>query len=258
MFRQFLTISMGFVVATLMMSSFMASAMNERPLNVKSITRKDIPRGIKVIGKLKDARSWEDKNGTNLLTVSVKGPLYEKGQEYEEGVDPEFYAILYANQYLLTKDGYKLLWSFGDSVRRCDFEMWLGIMPNSIKITDLDSNGVSETLFITNSSCRSDVTPSDMKLVLVENGNIMKLQGYMAFLEDLSEFPPIDLNKFEPNLQKIDTKNMTKYDKENQIYGRYNNEDDFKNKPKLFFEYAKKEWLNHIKLDSFERSIYDK
>ena len=167
---------------------------------VTDLTLKDIPESIIVKGKLLSAKKWNDKNGENLLIVSRKGPIKET--EYEvEFSGKERYAELFGEQYIKKGDNYTLLWDIYDSERHCTIDLWIGLLPNSMKITDLDNDGITETTIIYKLTCRGDVSPSRMKLLIHENDITMGLRGLMI--------PKTGIDKidsgFEPDLSKIDT-----------------------------------------------------
>jgi hypothetical protein len=210
------------------------------------LTQSDIPESIEIKGDLLIAKKWIDKNGENILVVSRKGPLEETEYEVEFSGD-ERYAELFGVQYLKEGDNYRILWDIYDFERHCPFDLWLGLLPNSTRITDLDSNGITETTLIYKQTCRSDVSPSNMKLIMHENDTKMGLRGLMILEMDKGR---IDEN-FEPDLSKVDTSGLRDMDLYIELYGRYNNENDFKDKPKEFLEYAKSLWLDFVDKDEF-------
>jgi hypothetical protein len=213
---------------------------------VTDLTLKDIPESIIVKGEFLIAKKWNDKNGENLLIVYRKGPIKETENEvelYRKGR----YAEFFGEQYIKKGDNYKLLWDIYDSERHCTVDLWIGLLPNSIKITDLDNDGITETTMIYKLTCRGDVSPSRMKLLIHENDITMGLRGSMIPKNGITR---ID-SGFEPNLSKIDTTGLSKFDMYKELYGRYENENDFKDKPQEFIKYAKKMWIEFVDKDEF-------
>ncbi|MCH7826708.1 MAG: VCBS repeat-containing protein [Bacteroidetes bacterium] len=206
---------------------------------VEDINLEDIPQKIKVKGKLIIAKKWKDINGENLLIVSSRGPLPEPVQSsYAYALGEEFYVDLFAEQYILKDNKYKLLWDIHDFVRYCWGTLYIKLLPNSTLITDLDKDNITETTIIYKNTCRSDLSPSYMKILMHENNVKMGLRGFMRFSTK-------DENKditYEMNLSKIDITGLNNYDKSWVPYGRYENENDFRNKPIDFLKFARKKW----------------
>jgi len=213
---------------------------------VTDLILKDIPVNILIKGELLLAKKWNDKNGENLLIVSRKGPIKETENEVELS-GKERYVELFGEQYIKKGNDFKLLWDIYDSERHCTVDLWIGLLPNSIKITDLDNDGITETTMIYKLSCRGDVSPSRMKLLIHENDITMGLRGLMI--------PKTGIDKidsgFEPDLSKIDTTGISESDMYKELYGRYENENDFKDNPKEFLNYAKKMWMEFVDQDDF-------
>jgi len=210
------------------------------------LTQNEIPKSIEIKGDLIIAKKWTDKNGENILVVSRKGPLEET--EYEvEFLGDEKYAELYGVQYVKDGDSYRILWDIYDFERHCPFDLWIGLLPNSTRITDLDNDSITETTLIYKLTCRSDVSPSNMKLLMHENNIKMGLRGLMILEMDKGRIN----ENFEPDLSKIDTTGLSDMDLYIELYGRYNNENDFKDKPKEFLEFAKSLWLEFVDKDEF-------
>ncbi len=221
------------------------------PKNLNDLTKKNLPREVKAKGKFIAGKSWADKQGENIFVIYLRGPGKEKEQTGEDGSGTEYYAELFACRYINPGTGYELLWTYKDSVRHCPFDMWLGLIPNSIKITDLDGNGAAEVLFITRSACRSDISPSFMRVIMAEGSTLMKLEGLMAQSEIDANFPKIDIKHFEPDQSKIDTTRLSSDEKFFLPYGRYTGAEEFKGKPRVFLDYARRKWLEYVKADAY-------
>ncbi|MEM8582703.1 MAG: hypothetical protein AAGF87_00470 [Bacteroidota bacterium] len=195
-----------------------------------------VPQGIEVKGDLLFAKAWKDKNGENVLIVSKLGPLDEAEEDVIDEGDQ--YAELYGEQYIKTEDGYELLWDIYDFERNCPFDLSLDIFPNSTTITDLDEDGVTETTLAYKLGCRSDVSPIEMKVLLLENDVKHGLRGTMS-LTDLEE-------GFEYDYSQIDTTGMSDMDKVYAKIGTYSNEDDFAGQPEVFLEHARELWIRLV------------
>lgn len=84
-------------------------------------------------------------------------------------------------------------------------------------------------------TCRSDVSPSRMKVLKHENNTKFALRGFMILEMDKGRMG----RNFELNFSKIDTTELTEMDLYREHYRRYKNKNDFKNRPSDFLEYAK-------------------
>lgn len=217
-------------------------------IKLNELTINEIPKSINLNGQLLEAKRWNDTNGENLLIVTRRGPNIETGN-HEAFSELEKNVELFAEQYV-NKDGtYRLLWKIYDFELHCPFDIWIGLLPHSTRITDLDNNGVTETTLIYSLGCQSDVSPNQMKLLMHENSNKMGLRGFMSFA---SEKEKLD-NSFQPDLSKIDTSGLSETDKFLTIYGRYQNENDFSGKPTEFLLFAKSLWLEFNMQDDFQQ-----
>jgi len=122
-------------------------------------------------------------------------------------------------------------------------------LPNSTQITDLDNDGITETTIAYKLTCRSDVSPSNMKLIMHENDTKMALRGTMILEMDKGRIT----DDFEYDLSKIDTTGLSEYEKINESFGRFSDENDFKNKPSVFLIFAKESWKKFVDKDGFEQ-----
>jgi len=214
-------------------------------LIVSDLSQNKLPTSIELKGKFVEAKSWTDKNGENLLIVSRKGPIK---QEAEDEYGEVLYSVeLFGEQYIKKGSNYILLWDIYDFVRDCMSDMWLGLLPNSTQVTDWDEDGITETSLIYKLSCRSDVSPSDMKILIHENEVKMGLRGTMILEMDKANMDA----DFEPDASKIDLSDKPEIDQYMGLMGRYKNEDDFKDQPKVFLENARKLWMEFVDKDEF-------
>ncbi|HLT24491.1 MAG TPA: hypothetical protein VK004_05145 [Ignavibacteria bacterium] len=119
-------------------------------------------RGYK--GKPVEAASWTDSNGDNLVIITESGSSSD--------------AELYGYHFIMDGNSGEELWKIQDFVKDCEFDLRLNYVPESLSITDLDGDGIGESTFLYNMSCKSDVSPDDLKLMMHENDNKYALRGY--------------------------------------------------------------------------------
>lgn len=130
----------------------------------------DIPKSVKYSGKIVGGAKWEDKNGFNVLIICETDET-EKGDERSKE--------LFAYQYIIEGENAKLLWKVNDFIKDCPFDVTLSYIPKSLSITDIDNNSIAENTFLYKLSCRSDVSPNDMKLIMHEGDKKYAIRGQM-------------------------------------------------------------------------------
>jgi hypothetical protein len=164
-----------------------------------------LPASVKYGGRVVAGATWEDNNGRNLLIIT----------ETEEVKQKEDFRMkeLFAYQFIVNGEETRLLWRLNDLVKDCPVDITLNFIPKSLTITDLDNNGIAENTLIYKMSCKGDVSPDDMKLIMHEAETKYAIRGMM-----LLETPE---GKFG-NDMKVDP--------------------SFDKAPKEFLPYAKDEW----------------
>jgi len=151
-----------------------ASAQVDR-IHAMHFDRNLVPNSIIFFGKIVDGAHWKDDSGEFLFFVTETGKIPSKGEC--ETSDSCFDAEIYAFCYAMTNDSLSLLWKTVDYERNCSFDLYAGLADSSIYITDLDSNGIAECTFIYFLSCRSDVSPSRLKLIMHEGQKKFAIRG---------------------------------------------------------------------------------
>lgn len=136
------------------------------------ISEYQIPKGAEYKGKVKKAFTWNDKNGDNYFIYTVQ----EEIQEYP--ISKEIYCYHYkkkGEKILLVRMTY-------DFIKQCAFDLTLKVMDDSFYIYDLDNDGYMEITYVYKLSCKSDVSPDEMKLIMLENGEKYAIRGYETML----------------------------------------------------------------------------
>lgn len=73
--------------------------------------------------------------------------------------------------------GTQQVWKAKDFVQRCEFDLELSMLDDSIEVTDLDNDSIAEISFLYKLGCRSDVSPLEMKLLMYEGTKKYALRG---------------------------------------------------------------------------------
>jgi len=129
-------------------------------------------------GKIVAMAKWEDKLGRNVLFIT----------ETEEKGGDNRHKELYGYHYLISDEENKQVWKINDFIKDCPVDLTLKYIDKSISITDLDKNGVGESLFLYRMACKGDVSPDDMKLIMHEGETKYAIRGTMR-LEISGEKP---------------------------------------------------------------------
>lgn len=140
--------------------SFEEKIVNSKQVkfNVLNKSNHDLSK-LNYDGKILHKRFWNDLNGENITLFT------QKGNE------------LFVYHYSIDSDNAKLLRKVYDFEKECEFDLTLEFIENSIGVTDLDNNNVGEITFAYKKGCISDVSPLDLKMLMLENGNKYIIRG---------------------------------------------------------------------------------
>ena len=217
---------------------------------VKDLTQDMLPDNIFFKGKLIEAKKWTDKNGDNYLIISRLGPYRTPDPNSS---DNDFGNVeLYACQYLAKSNSIATLWQTSETIKNCVTDMWIEVFPNSTSVTDLDKNGITETTIVYRYSCRGDVSPSNLRVILHEGKKSHSLKGRMYMEYQVGK---LDKSTFEFNSQKVSDEVTKKYIKHPYTvnYGRYIDDLDFKDASPEFSALAKTKWIEYCDKDNFKQ-----
>jgi hypothetical protein len=175
---------------------------------------RDIPAGIKFTGSMRSGVKWTDKNGENIIVIS----------ETDENRKGDFaLKELYGYQFVKVGEVWEQVWKIQDKIKDCEFDVTLEYLNKSISITDLDNDGTAESTFLYALTCRSDVSPAEMKLLMHEGDSKYAIRGVRT----------------------------AKIPGEEPYGGEMNIDKSFNNAPQEFLVHAKNEWEKY-KIEKFE------
>lgn len=187
----------------------------QKKMDVTNLKASQLPKGISYKGTLKTAVRWTDKMGDNLVVTTVTGETDSKSPEVEGSRD----AFLYATHYLVFKDSVSQVWKVTDYVKECPFDIILNFVGNTFQVTDLNQDGIGEIWLMYKASCRSDVSPVDMKVIMYEGKQKYAMRG----------------------------QNVVELSKEETMGGEYKLDKAFNDGPAAFRDFAKKLWKDNRK-----------
>ena len=151
-----------------------AASAETAKVEVLDFDPKVLPKDAKFQGKIVTGARWRDLKGENILLLTQTGKFPTRGKCAE---DRCFNADVYAYHYVKHDDTVSLLWKLKDYQRNCPFDLYAGFLDESLSITDLDSDGIAESTFLYKLSCRSDVSPARLKLIMHEGAAKYAIRG---------------------------------------------------------------------------------
>jgi len=153
-----------------------ASTQSQGKISILSFDARSLPGEIRYQGKIIKGARWIDSNGENFLLLTQTGKIPSKEKSAAQEGD-SFDAEIYAYNFVKKDNKVSLLWKITDFERSCSFDLYAGFLKEALFITDLDSNGVAESLFLYKLSCRSDVSPATLKLIMHEGTTKYAIRG---------------------------------------------------------------------------------
>jgi hypothetical protein len=161
---------------------------------VKDIRGALARRGVTVKGKPVRAVVFDDANGRNLVVLSrTEGrgaPLPD--EPYTRT------ARIYADHFATRNGHTRKLRAVRDGVINCWADLTAELQRATPKVTDLDGDRVGEVLFAYQLACRSDASPAELKLLMLENGRKYIVRGETWSFANAPGQPRLKFGKPEP------------------------------------------------------------
>ncbi|GAB4406722.1 MAG: hypothetical protein OHK0039_08610 [Bacteroidia bacterium] len=139
-------------------------------LRPQTFERSRLLPDMRFLGELVDGQMWEDDGGFNAVILS---------QEVVDIENPDFQQeiTLHAYHYRVQDGQLALLREVVDFEKDCPFDNMARFAPRSLRLHDLDTDGLGEVSFVYYLGCVSDVSPTPMKLLTLENGDKYIIRG---------------------------------------------------------------------------------
>ena len=137
------------------------------------LTKTDLPKAVKYKGKLLDAFQYTDSLGDNIIVRSETG-IFQTKADVDSGTNS---ADLFAYHYILKNDSVHLLWRVTDFVKACELDITCNFITDSFFVTDLDKDSIAEVWLLYQTSCRGDVSPNNMKIIMYEADKKYRMTG---------------------------------------------------------------------------------
>ena len=175
---------------------------------------KEYEKDISIKGSIVASAQWKDKAGLNVFVITETKPVTTKTNDYDESISKRLYAYVFVKN---EDNKFKQVWVIEDFIDKCQVDLTLSYILKSLSITDLNKNGIAETTFLYKMSCKGDVSPNDLKLMMHEGKEKYAIRG-----ETTIKFP------------------------NGETYGGSMKVDkSFDAAPKEFLDYASKEFRKH-------------
>jgi hypothetical protein len=118
---------------------------------------------------------WKDKRGDNNVILSQTKPF-----EKVEGSPMRYVEIRAVNLKSLATEKREIIWEYKDSQEKCHEvnNLIARFIRGSFTVTDLNNNGVCEVWFMYKMSCRTDISPARLKLVMHEGEKESVITGH--------------------------------------------------------------------------------
>jgi len=163
-----------------------------------------IPDNIHYTGNAVQAIRFTDESGEYISLIS----------ETKESRDGDYSSKwLFAGCYLKNNNGYSSVWSIKDGEGECPFDITASFIPKTFEVTDLDEDNKAEVWVMYKITCRSDVSPAGLKIIMYENKQKYAMRGSAVI--DYGEGP---------------------------FGGEYTFDKVFQHGPAVFREYARQKW----------------
>ncbi len=150
--------------------------MGSATLQVERLAWKDVAlqHRQRIKGHYISGVRWRDREGIHEVVFSSTGKFKSKAACVSECYDAEFYGYHFAG----SNAKLKTVWKLTDFERECESDLFVGLVPDSLSVTDLDHDGIAEVSFMYKLACRSDVSPARLKLMLYEGKAKYAMRGY--------------------------------------------------------------------------------
>lgn len=141
------------------------------------------PAGLPVEGKIIAGVEWMEDSVKYYAWVAETEIAYAPppGADAAEAEDMEWsQKSIFAHVYAFGKEQPIELWTHNDEVKECPFDLTLAYIDGTLKVTDLDNDGTAEVAFMYQLSCKSDVSPDEIRLLMYEGKDRYSISGIMG------------------------------------------------------------------------------
>ena len=135
-------------------------------IRMQKLSVNKIPGEIAYQGDVVEAYTYTDKTGENIVILAESDVMETAENEYG---DVEYYKNLYAYSYLKKGNDWEENWRLYDNSEECFNHPAAEFVKGSFSLTDLNNDGIAETWIMYIKSCKGDVSPDPMFLIMNDN-----------------------------------------------------------------------------------------
>ena len=132
-------------------------------LHVRPVTEAQLPAGLYRRGQLATAVRWADRQGQHLFAVSTQG----RGRPTHDDNDGLRGSIL-LQRYQLPADTLGDGWQYTLQPRLCRPDQEIPLLRGSLKVTDLNRDGIGEVWVVYYDQCRPNGPGSSRRLLMFQ------------------------------------------------------------------------------------------
>lgn len=159
---------------------------------IDTLSKKDIPNGVAINGKIVDCIKWKDKIGVHCIVIS------ESTQK--EICEPGFKSQLFAFQYSVKDSTFIIDWKIQDfGSNECEKVYYL---KQTLRIVDIENDGVGESRFFYEFG-HDCCDPLIVKYMLHVKDNKLAIRGKIPMQEDDKKLYEKNIDKAFQNYSKI-------------------------------------------------------
>lgn len=153
---------------------FSGSFFSQSKIKILQAETVKIPKDAKFNGVLKEVVKWIDTSGEHIAIISES----EESKKINTEADMEEKSKqLFAICYTLRNDSLIQKWKVFDQISNCAFDMTISFIQKTFQVTDLNNDGIGEVWMMYKMACRSDVSPSDMKIIMYQGQQKFAMRG---------------------------------------------------------------------------------
>lgn len=139
---------------------------------IGTFDKENILKKFEVKGTIINGSRWTDRNGDNYVVLAQVSKERTAEDVYMKSI------TLTAYHYADFNSGtYREVRKVQDFTRDCEYNNIAAFLPATLSVTDIDKNNLGEVTFMYKLGCKSELSPDDLKLIMMENGVKYAVRG---------------------------------------------------------------------------------
>jgi len=212
------------ILIVLLISITLTSCRNKEQKSNNEVTKSEKNQVVDTVRNIKkniNVSNLNPRSNNIIFRSTFKDNNSEKIFIVSESQEEGYLKQLFFDIYIMDNELKRHI-SVYDFIKECPVDYTLEYLNNSFEITDLDNDENKEISFLYSMSCKGDISPSKMKLVLIEDNTKYKLRGLRRLKINSSE------------------------EIEEYGYGKYEADSFMLNGPEEFLNFSKEKWQKFV------------